>query len=152
MPRLEGRVCVFLCVSGIWLDFENIVRRYVDNRHILYRCLIFAIWHKFWSQNIIHYSLQARWFWEAYFQSMKAIGLATLKIINDRIYPYAAASYEEWNDPPVIVSRGFCLNLNLVCWASLKIKHLGMSCCCCFTFCCFNMSNWVQLTIYAPLS
>lgn len=48
--------------------------------------------------------LQARWFWEAYFQSMKAIALATLKIINDRIYPYAATSYEEWNDPPTIVS------------------------------------------------
>uniref|UniRef100_A0A670JFA9 Exostosin-2 n=1 Tax=Podarcis muralis TaxID=64176 RepID=A0A670JFA9_PODMU len=45
---------------------------------------------------------QARWFWEAYFQSMKAIALATLKIINDRIYPYAATSYEEWNDPPAI--------------------------------------------------
>ncbi|KAM3855627.1 exostosin-2 isoform 2-T8 [Vipera latastei] len=45
---------------------------------------------------------QARWFWEAYFQSMKAIAMATLKIINDRIYPYAATSYEEWNDPPEI--------------------------------------------------
>ncbi|KAG8125975.1 hypothetical protein E2320_021102, partial [Naja naja] len=44
----------------------------------------------------------ARWFWEAYFQSMKAIAMATLKIINDRIYPYAATSYEEWNDPPEI--------------------------------------------------
>ncbi|KAM6160758.1 exostosin-2 isoform 2-T2 [Erethizon dorsatum] len=45
---------------------------------------------------------QARWFWEAYFQSIKAIALATLQIINDRIYPYAAISYEEWNDPPAV--------------------------------------------------
>ncbi|KAH0499955.1 Exostosin-2 [Microtus ochrogaster] len=45
---------------------------------------------------------QARWFWEAYFQSIKAIALATLQIINDRIYPYAAISYEEWNDPPSV--------------------------------------------------
>ncbi|XP_044537793.1 exostosin-2-like [Gracilinanus agilis] len=45
---------------------------------------------------------QARWFWEAYFQSMKAIAMATLQIINDRIYPYAAISYEEWNDPPAV--------------------------------------------------
>ncbi|XP_009985592.1 PREDICTED: exostosin-2, partial [Tauraco erythrolophus] len=44
----------------------------------------------------------ARWFWEAYFRSMKAIALATLQIINDRIYPYAAISYEEWNDPPAV--------------------------------------------------
>uniref|UniRef100_A0AAA9RWA9 Exostosin-2 n=1 Tax=Bos taurus TaxID=9913 RepID=A0AAA9RWA9_BOVIN len=46
--------------------------------------------------------LQARWFWEAYFQSIKAIALATLQIINDRIYPYAAISYEDWNDPPAV--------------------------------------------------
>eukprot|EP00064_Thunnus_orientalis_P018623 superscaffoldBa00004347_g18726 len=45
---------------------------------------------------------QARWFWEAYFSSMKAIGLTTLQIINDRIYPYAARSYEQWNNPPVV--------------------------------------------------
>lgn len=51
------------------------------------------------------FSLQARWFWEAYFRSMKAIALATLQIINDRIYPYAAISYEEWNDPPAVVSK-----------------------------------------------
>lgn len=42
---------------------------------------------------------QARWFWEAYFRTMKSIALTTLQIINDRIYPYAAKSYEEWNDP-----------------------------------------------------
>lgn len=51
------------------------------------------------------FSPQARWFWEAYFQSIKAIALATLQIINDRIYPYAAISYEEWNDPPSVVSE-----------------------------------------------
>nr|XP_020465783.1 exostosin-2 [Monopterus albus] len=45
---------------------------------------------------------QARWFWEAYFSSMKAIGLTTLQIINDRIYPYAARTYEQWNNPPVV--------------------------------------------------
>ncbi|OCT83685.1 exostosin glycosyltransferase 2 L homeolog isoform X1 [Xenopus laevis] len=45
---------------------------------------------------------QARWFWEGYFSSMKSIALATLQIINDRIYPYAARSYEEWNDPPSV--------------------------------------------------
>ncbi|KAJ8795935.1 hypothetical protein J1605_002697 [Eschrichtius robustus] len=47
----------------------------------------------------------ARWFWEAYFQSIKAIALATLQIINDRIYPYAAISYEDWNDPPSVVNE-----------------------------------------------
>ncbi|KAG5839150.1 hypothetical protein ANANG_G00201890 [Anguilla anguilla] len=42
---------------------------------------------------------QAHWFWEAYFSSMKAIGMTTLQIINDRIYPYAARTYEQWNNP-----------------------------------------------------
>lgn len=45
---------------------------------------------------------QARWFWEAYFQSIEAIALATLQIISDRVYPYAAISYEDWNDPPAV--------------------------------------------------
>ncbi|KAM9302316.1 exostosin-2 [Gastrophryne carolinensis] len=45
---------------------------------------------------------QARWFWEGYFRSMKAIAFTTLQIINDRIYPYASRSYEEWNDPPAV--------------------------------------------------
>ncbi|XP_069821248.1 exostosin-2 [Dendropsophus ebraccatus] len=45
---------------------------------------------------------QARWFWEGYFRSMRSIALTTLQIINDRIYPYAAKSYEEWNDPPAV--------------------------------------------------
>lgn len=43
---------------------------------------------------------------------MKAIGMTTLQIINDRIYPYAARTYEEWNNPPVIVSDLFGLFLN----------------------------------------
>uniref|UniRef100_A0AAZ3P381 Exostosin-2 n=1 Tax=Oncorhynchus tshawytscha TaxID=74940 RepID=A0AAZ3P381_ONCTS len=45
---------------------------------------------------------QACWFWDAYFSSMKAIGMTTLQIINDRIYPYAARTYEQWNNPPVV--------------------------------------------------
>ncbi|KAJ8396673.1 hypothetical protein AAFF_G00015110 [Aldrovandia affinis] len=47
---------------------------------------------------------QARWFWEASLSlsSMKAIGMTTLQIINDRIYPYAARTYEQWNNPPVV--------------------------------------------------
>ena len=57
------------------------------------------------SLHAVWFSSQARWFWEAYFQSIKAIALATLQIINDRIYPYAAISYEDWNDPPAVVSK-----------------------------------------------
>jgi len=28
----------------------------------------------------------------------------TLQIINDRVYPYTALKYEDWNDPPTSVS------------------------------------------------
>ena len=31
---------------------------------------------------------------------MQKITLTTLQIINDRVFPYAARKYEEWNDPP----------------------------------------------------
>lgn len=44
---------------------------------------------------------------------MKAIGLTTLQIINDRIYPYAARTYEQWNNPPVVVCN--CVDLMLMC-------------------------------------
>lgn len=62
---------------------------------------------------------QARWFWEAYFSSMKAIGLTTLQIINDRIYPYAARTYEQWNNPPVVVCT--CIAFFYVCPVSVLI-------------------------------
>uniref|UniRef100_A0A8C4QT69 Exostosin-2 n=1 Tax=Eptatretus burgeri TaxID=7764 RepID=A0A8C4QT69_EPTBU len=49
---------------------------------------------------------QARFFWERYFSSMKVIALTTLHIINERIFPYAAHSYEHWNSPPEVCWRG----------------------------------------------
>ncbi|XP_054380432.1 exostosin-2 isoform X5 [Pongo abelii] len=63
---------------------------------------VYSILQSIPQRQIEEMQRQARWFWEAYFQSIKAIALATLQIINDRIYPYAAISYEEWNDPPVV--------------------------------------------------
>ncbi|XP_014398788.1 PREDICTED: exostosin-2 isoform X4 [Myotis brandtii] len=64
---------------------------------------VYSILQSIPQRQIEEMQRQARWFWEAYFQSIKAIALATLQIINDRIYPYAAISYEEWNDPPTVV-------------------------------------------------
>ncbi|XP_077999813.1 exostosin-2-like [Glandiceps talaboti] len=42
---------------------------------------------------------QVKFFWNTYFSSMTAITLTTLKVINDRVFPYAGATYEEWNVP-----------------------------------------------------
>lgn len=84
-------------ISSWYLDYmEQIVH---GKPQLIIKHWICAIWKS------VLFSLQARWFWEAYFRSMKAIALATLQIINDRIYPYAAISYEEWNDPPAVVSK-----------------------------------------------
>lgn len=63
---------------------------------------VYSILQNIPQRQIEEMQRQARWFWEAYFRSIKAIALATLQIINDRIYPYAAISYEEWNDPPAV--------------------------------------------------
>ena len=54
---------------------------------------------------------QAYFFWESYFSSMSAITLTTLQVINDRVFPYAARKYEEWNNVPNPV--GFSKSLNL---------------------------------------
>ncbi|CAM9463256.1 unnamed protein product [Lampetra fluviatilis] len=51
-------------------------------------------------KQIVDMQRQVKFYWEMYFSSVKVIVLSTLQIINDRVYPYAARSYEEWNDPP----------------------------------------------------
>ena len=43
---------------------------------------------------------QVTFLWESYFSSMRTITLTTLQIINDRVFPYAAKRYEEWNELP----------------------------------------------------
>ncbi|XP_077293542.1 exostosin glycosyltransferase sotv [Arctopsyche grandis] len=43
---------------------------------------------------------QAKWLYDNYFSSMKQITMVTLDIINDRVFPLMAKSYEQWNMPP----------------------------------------------------
>jgi len=42
---------------------------------------------------------QIDFYWQTYFNSMSAITLTTLQIINDRVFPYASMKYEDWNEP-----------------------------------------------------
>ena len=56
---------------------------------------------------------QVNFLWETYFSSMRAITLTTLQIINDRVFPYAARKYEEWNEPPYRVSAYHEFHANL---------------------------------------
>lgn len=55
-------------------------------------------------ERIYQMRRQARFFWENYFHSIKAITETTLQIINDRVFPYVAKKYEEWNEIPNPVS------------------------------------------------
>ena len=57
------------------------------------------------SKRIESMRHQVQFFWQSYFSSMKSIALTTLQIINDRVYPYAAKKYDDWNESPFRVSR-----------------------------------------------
>ncbi|KAK7476210.1 hypothetical protein BaRGS_00032564 [Batillaria attramentaria] len=43
---------------------------------------------------------QVQFLWKTYFSSMTAITMTTLQVLNSRIFPYAAKTYNEWNEPP----------------------------------------------------
>ena len=47
---------------------------------------------------------QGKYFYQKYFSSIHVITQTTLQIINDRIFPDSAWSYDQWNTPPDIVS------------------------------------------------
>ena len=50
---------------------------------------------------------QGRWVYDQYLRTFSEMALTTLQIINDRVMPHAARSYEQWNDPPHLVrTRG----------------------------------------------
>ena len=61
---------------------------------------------------VSHYSVdrvhamrrQIQFLYHTYFDSMAKITLTTLDVLNSRIFPYAARSYHEWNEPPDVVS------------------------------------------------
>lgn len=47
---------------------------------------------------------QLRWVYEKYFASVQKITLTMLEIINEKVFPLAARSYEDWNMPEHLVS------------------------------------------------
>lgn len=56
------------------------------------------------SARVSEMRSQALLLWERYFRSMARIALTTLDVINDRVFPHAAKSYQDWNDlPPGLV-------------------------------------------------
>lgn len=61
---------------------------------------------------------QIRFLYHSYFDSMAKITLTTLDVINSRVFPYAARSYHEWNEPPDVVS-------NIAGWLVCVLPHMS---------------------------
>lgn len=62
--------------------------------------LVLDILKAFSMERIYEMRQQVAFFWENYISTMKVITMTTLQILNDRVFPYAAKKYEEWNDFP----------------------------------------------------
>lgn len=56
------------------------------------------------DDRIAELQRQGSWLYEQYLSSIKAITLTTLKILNDRVFPQNAHTYQDWNVPPEPVS------------------------------------------------
>lgn len=56
----------------------------------------------FSMERIYEMRRQVQFYWDRYFKSLKDITLTTLQIINDRVFPFAARPYEDWNEPPSV--------------------------------------------------
>lgn len=57
---------------------------------------------------------QLRWVYEQYFASVEKITLATLEIMNEKVFPLAARVYEEWNTPEHLVRKHFFILIVLI--------------------------------------
>jgi glucuronyl/N-acetylglucosaminyl transferase EXT2 len=56
------------------------------------------------DDRIAELQRQGSWLYEQYLSSVKAITLTTLDILNDRVFPQNARTYQDWNMPPDPVS------------------------------------------------
>lgn len=56
------------------------------------------------DEKISEMRQQVCFLWEKYFSSMKKITNTVLEILNERIFPQNAHTYEEWNDLPLKVN------------------------------------------------
>lgn len=61
---------------------------------------VIQILDSYTQEKIYELRQQVKFIWESYFSTPRVIALTTLQIINDRVFPYAGRSYEEWNEIP----------------------------------------------------
>ena len=63
------------------------------------------------DDRIAELQRQGSWLYEQYLSSIKAITLTTLDILNDRVFPQSAHTYQDWNMPPDPVSIFSCISV-----------------------------------------
>ncbi|XP_005097141.1 exostosin-2 [Aplysia californica] len=54
----------------------------------------------FSRDRIISMRRQLQYFWQRYFSSLSDITLTMLQILNDRVFPFDAHTYDQWNELP----------------------------------------------------
>ncbi|CAL4133964.1 unnamed protein product, partial [Meganyctiphanes norvegica] len=79
---LDWRIATFRIYEENLMSILDTVRNHVSN------------------ERLEEMHLQVRWFYDQYFSSMKDITLTTLKILNDRIFPFHQKTAAQWNDRP----------------------------------------------------
>ena len=62
---------------------------------------VYEILTSYTPQEITDMRKQVKHLWTNYFSSIKKIALTTIKIINDRVFPNLAWSYDDWNTPNI---------------------------------------------------
>nr|XP_002119284.3 exostosin-2-like [Ciona intestinalis] len=51
-------------------------------------------------EQVVLMKKQVEFLYTSYFTNIPAITMTTLQIINDRVFPHVATTYEKWNNPP----------------------------------------------------
>ncbi|KAK0045554.1 exostosin-2 [Biomphalaria pfeifferi] len=59
---------------------------------------VLDVLNKYSPERIQDMRRQIYYYWQRYFKSLSDMTLATLQIVNDRIFPFHARSYDQWNE------------------------------------------------------
>ncbi|KAI8791941.1 exostosin-2 [Biomphalaria glabrata] len=59
---------------------------------------VLDVLNKYSPERIQDMRRQVYYYWQRYFKSLSDMTLATLQIVNDRIFPFHARSYDQWNE------------------------------------------------------
>lgn len=79
-------------------------------------------------ERMLEMAHQSKWLFDNYFSSIKKITTVTLDIINDRVFPLMAKSYEQWNMPPnpvnlIVLYLYIYAFINIICRLQLQIRY-----------------------------